>query len=70
MGKSKTLVNSENDNNNINLNTNSIGNENILNTNPNLQPGVIKLNKIEQTDSDRNKPKKTVKFSNFINNIK
>ena len=70
MGKSKTLVNSENDNNNINLNTNSNGNENILNTNPNLQPGVIKLNKIEQTDSDRNKPKKTVKFSNFINNIK
>ena len=62
MGKSKTLVNSENDNNNINLNTNSNGNENILNTNPNLQPGVIKLNKIEQTESDRNKPKKTVKF--------
>ena len=70
MGKSKTLINAENDNNNINLNTNSNGNENILNTNPNLQPGVIKLNKIEQTDSDRNKPKKTVKFSNFINNIK
>jgi hypothetical protein len=37
-------------------------NENISNTNPNLQPGVIKLNKIEQTESDRNKPKKTVKF--------
>ena len=62
MTKSKTLINLNNDNDNNNLNTDSNGNENILNTNPSLQPGVLKLNKIEQTEADKNKIKKTVKF--------
>jgi hypothetical protein len=60
LAKSSTFAN------NINLNNNTTSNENNLNnlnTNSNLQPGVLKLNKIEQTESDRNKIRKTVKFA-------